>query len=213
LPLLNDRAAGHLSPNGNLDARQPAHARGYPADMSTRQRTFLIRPIRPEEYGPLGELTVAAYHSVGHREAYDRQLRDVARRAETSCVLVAVGLGDELLGGVTYVRGPDDPYSEELAEGEAGMRMLAVDPVRQRRGVGRALTQACLDRAREAGRGRLVLHTGAWMPAAIRLYERIGFVRLPEVDFTPAPGIDLIGYAFNLTPLEDAEDAEAAPSR
>jgi len=181
--------------------------------MSTRQRTFLIRPIRPEEYGPLGELTVAAYHSVGHREAYDRQLRDVARRAETSCVLVAVGLGDELLGGVTYVRGPDDPYSEELAEGEAGMRMLAVDPVRQRRGVGRALTQACLDRAREAGRGRLVLHTGAWMPAAIRLYERIGFVRLPEVDFTPAPGIDLIGYAFNLTPLEDAEDAEAAPSR
>jgi ribosomal protein S18 acetylase RimI-like enzyme len=176
--------------------------------MITRQRTFLIRPVRPAEYGPLGELTVAAYHSVpdvtNHQDVYDRQLRDVATRAEVSCVLVAVGLGDELLGGVTYVRGPDDPYSEELAEGEAGMRMLAVDPVRQRQGVGRALTQACLDRAREAGRGRLVLHTGAWMPAAIRLYERIGFVRLPEVDFTPAPGIDLIGYTFNLTPLEGA---------
>jgi ribosomal protein S18 acetylase RimI-like enzyme len=176
--------------------------------MITPLTTFLIRPARPEEYGPLGELTVAAYHSIpdvtSNQDVYDRQLRDVATRAEVSCVLVAVGLGDELLGGVTYVRGPDDPYSEELAEGEAGMRMLAVDPVCRGRGIGRALTQACLDRAREAGRERLVLHTGAWMPAAIRLYERIGFVRVPEIDFTPAPGIDLIGYVFNLTALEGA---------
>src|ERR1035437_9930327 len=94
--------------------------------------TVLIRPIRPEEHYALGELTVAAYHSLpdvmDHQDAYDRQLRDVARRAETSCVLVAVGPEGELLGGVTYVCGPDDPYSEELTEGEAGMRMLAVDP-------------------------------------------------------------------------------------
>jgi GNAT superfamily N-acetyltransferase len=170
--------------------------------MIAPQTTFLIRPVRPDEYEALGELTVAAYHSVpdimGHQEAYDRQLRDVARRAETSCVLVAVGPEGELLGGVTYVRGPDDPYSEELAEGEAGMRMLAVDPMRHGRGVGRALTQACLDRAREAGRRRLVLHTGAWMPAAIRLYDSMRFVRRPEIDFAPVPGIDLIAYSFDL---------------
>jgi hypothetical protein len=29
--------------------------------------------------------------------------------------------------------GPDDPYSEELSEGEAGMRMLAVEPAEQQR--------------------------------------------------------------------------------
>jgi len=170
--------------------------------MTTRETTFLIRPVRPDEYGPLGELTVAAYHSLpdvmDHQDAYDRQLHDVARRAETSCVLVAVGPEGELLGGVTYVRGPDDPYSEELAEGDAGMRMLAVDPARQRHGVGRALTQACLDRAREAGRRRLVLHTGAWMPAAIRLYDSMRFVRRPEIDFAHVPGIDLIAYSFDL---------------
>jgi GNAT superfamily N-acetyltransferase len=171
--------------------------------MTTRETTFLIRPVRPDEYGPLGELTVAAYHSLpdvmDHQDAYDRQLRDVARRAETSCVLVAVGPKGELLGGVTYVRGPDDPYSEELAEGEAGMRMLAVDPARQGQGIGRLLAQACLDRARAAGRTRLVLHTGAWMPGAIALYEKMGFSRRPEIDFAPAPGIDLIAYSFDLT--------------
>jgi hypothetical protein len=29
--------------------------------------------------------------------------------------------------------GPDDPYSEELSEGRAGMRMLAVEPAEQQR--------------------------------------------------------------------------------
>ena len=62
---------------------------------------------------------MAAYHSIPaempHQAIYDHQLRDVARRAETSCVLVAVGEAGELLGGVTYVSGPDDPYSEGAA--------------------------------------------------------------------------------------------------
>lgn len=172
--------------------------------MSSTETTFLIRPVRPEEYEALGELTVAAYHSLpdvmNHQEIYDRQLRDVARRADVSCVLVAVDADGTLLGGVTYVRGPNDPYSEELAEGEAGMRMLAVDPARQGRGVGRALTRTCLDLARTAGRRRLVLHTGSWMPAAIGLYESLDFVRRPELDFAPAPGIDLIAYSFELEP-------------
>jgi ribosomal protein S18 acetylase RimI-like enzyme len=170
--------------------------------MSATETTFLIRPIRPDEYEALGDLTVAAYHAIPadmpQQEAYDGALRDVARRAETSCVLVAVGPAGELLGGVTYVSGPDDPYSEELRQGEAGIRMLAVDPACQGRGIGRALTEACLESARAAGRSRLVLHTADFMPAAVRLYERMGFVRVPELDFAPAPGIDLIAYAFEL---------------
>jgi ribosomal protein S18 acetylase RimI-like enzyme len=163
---------------------------------------FTIRPVRPEEYEPLGDLTVAAYHAIPyrmpHQDIYDVQLRDVARRATTSCVLAAVTPAGELLGGVTYVSGPDDPYSEELQEGEAGIRMLAVDPARQGRGVGRALTTACLDRARSEGRRRIVLHTGTWMPVAVHLYEGLGFSRVPEIDFSPAPGIELMAYALDL---------------
>jgi GNAT superfamily N-acetyltransferase len=176
--------------------------------MAAAEISFLIRPIRPDEYEALGDLTVAAYHSIPaempHQATYDLQLRDVARRAETSCVVVAVAEAGELLGGVTYVSGPDDPYSEELREGEAGIRMLAVDPARQGRGIGRALTEWCLDRARAAGRVRVVLHTGAFMPAAVHLYEGMGFRRLPALDFAPAPGIDLIAYAFELGGRSDS---------
>jgi ribosomal protein S18 acetylase RimI-like enzyme len=168
--------------------------------MSQNLLAFLIRPVRPDEYADLGELTVAAYRAIPtdmpHQDEYDVQLRDVATRARTSCVLVAVTPAGELLGGITYVSGPDDPYSEALREGEAGMRMLAVDPARQGRGVGRSLVTECLSRAREAGRVRVVLHTGPWMPKAIRLYERMGFVRRPELDFSPVPGVDIIAYAF-----------------
>jgi ribosomal protein S18 acetylase RimI-like enzyme len=170
--------------------------------MSTRPVTFTIRPVHPEEYEALGELTVAAYHAledVLHRQdAYDRRLRDVAGRATTSFVLVAVAPAGELLGGVTFVSGPEDPYSEGLRAGEAGIRMLAVDVAHQGRGIGRALMEACLGRARADRRSRLVLHTGDWMPAAIRLYEGMGFGRLPDLDFAPAPGIDLIAYSIDL---------------
>ena len=77
--------------------------------------------------------------------------------------------------------------------------MLAVDPARHGRGVGRALTMACIERARADGRRRMVLHTGDWMPAAKHLYELLGFERDAVIDFSPAPGIELLGYALDLS--------------
>jgi ribosomal protein S18 acetylase RimI-like enzyme len=172
--------------------------------MTASPITVIVRPVRPEEYASLGELTVAAYHTLpdmwpDEQRIYDEEIRDVAGRDRVSCVLVAVGPDGELLGGVTYVRGPDDPFSEELREGEAGIRMLAVDPACHGRGVGRALTEACIERARTGGRRRIVLHTGHWMVAAKHLYESLGFRREPALDFTPVPGIHLIAYAMDLT--------------
>jgi ribosomal protein S18 acetylase RimI-like enzyme len=171
--------------------------------MTQSRTAFLIRPVKPEEYERLGKLTVAAYHSLPtvmpHQQIYDERLRDVASRARSSCVLVAATPAGELLGGVTYVCGPEDPYSEELSEGEAGIRMLAVAPARHGNGVGRALTLECIDRARANGRRRIVLHTGDWMVAAKHIYESLGFERERSIDFSPAPGIDLIGYALDLT--------------
>ena len=35
--------------------------------------------------------------------------------------------------------------------------------------------------------------------AAHRIYERLGFERRPELDWTPVPGVDLRGYALRLS--------------
>jgi ribosomal protein S18 acetylase RimI-like enzyme len=78
--------------------------------------------------------------------------------------------------------------------------MLGVAPAGQRRGVGRALVQACIDRAREQGRGALVLSSEVRMASAHRLYERMGFVRDPERDWQPNPDVSLLAYVL---PLRD----------
>jgi len=43
-----------------------------------------------------------------------------------------------------------------------------------------------------------VLCTEPAMRVAHRLYEQAGFVRLPERDWTPAPGTTLLVYGLNL---------------
>ena len=52
---------------------------------------------------------------------------------------------------------------------------------------------------RANGRRRIVLHTGGWMLAAKHIYESLGLERERGIDFSPAPGIDLIGYALDLS--------------
>ena len=76
--------------------------------------------------------------------------------------------------------------------------MLVVDPGSRGRGVGAALVRECLDRAHAAGCHRMVISTKPEMHAAHRLYERLGFVRAPERDWSPVPGVDLLAYARDL---------------
>jgi ribosomal protein S18 acetylase RimI-like enzyme len=112
-------------------------------------------------------------------------------------VLVAVDGEGRVLGGATYVPGPG-PYAESEREDEAGIRMLAVAPWAQGRGIGRALTEACMALARSAGRRRIVLLTLDSMTPAHRLYEGLGFRRAPGRDWTPEPRLRLLGYEHDL---------------
>jgi ribosomal protein S18 acetylase RimI-like enzyme len=78
------------------------------------------------------------------------------------------------------------------------LRLLAVAPEARGLGVGQLLVDECVIRARRAGAAALGLHTSRSMRAAKRMYERMGFVRVPEHDFQP-PGAELVeGYALRL---------------
>jgi GNAT superfamily N-acetyltransferase len=159
-----------------------------------------IRPVRPEEHDTLGALTVAAYRALlgeGMDAGYEAELAAVADRAGVAEVLVDVGPHGRLLGGVTYIPGPG-PLAWFAGADEAGMRMLAVDPAAQGRGVGARLVAACIERAGAGGKRRLLLHTTAPMTVAHRLYERAGFHRDPANDEVLAGGLVLLGYALDL---------------
>ncbi|MEZ5097242.1 MAG: hypothetical protein R2731_14750 [Nocardioides sp.] len=49
-----------------------------------------------------------------------------------------------------------------------------------------------------AGHHGVVLSSLADMTAAHRVYERYGFRRLPERDWSPLPGVQLIAYGVEL---------------
>ena len=121
----------------------------------------------------------------------------------TGQILAAVADG-QLLGTVMLqlpphagqvVRGPD----------EAEVRALAVSPEAQGRGVGRALLRAVIERARKLGVRHLVLSTQSGMDAARYLYTSVGFGRLPDRDWSPAPGFTLLAYGLMLEPGGEEE--------
>jgi ribosomal protein S18 acetylase RimI-like enzyme len=161
----------------------------------TRAVPVVVRGIREDEVDRLSAVTLDAYAGLDGIDVgeYRTTLADVADRAKRAVVLVAAE-GDTVLGGVTYVPDATNPYAEFTDADAAGMRVLAVAPQAQGRGVGAALVRACVQRAQHAGRRRLVLHTTEAMVAAQRLYERFGFERASWRDWRPQPHILLLGY-------------------
>ncbi|MEU8707140.1 GNAT family N-acetyltransferase [Streptomyces sp. NPDC048565] len=162
-----------------------------------------IRPVRTAEFADLGEITAQAYIGdglldFGADDPYLEQLRAVERRATEAEVLVAVDADGRLLGGVTYVA-PGSPWSDIATRDEAEFRMLAVSPGARGRGAGEALVRACIERARAAGGLRgIVLSTQSAMLGAHRIYRRLGFVRTPERDWFPLPGLELLTFRLEL---------------
>ncbi len=167
--------------------------------------SFVVRPARPAEYAEAGRVTAEGYHIdqllSGHGESdtgYEARLRDAGQRAREAELLVAVDDDGELLGTVTWC-GPGSPW-RELAEREdqGEFRMLSVAAAGRRRGVGRALVQACLDRARAAGMTEVLISSLPEMTAAHALYRQLGFVLAPDLDHTPAPRVNLWGFRLRL---------------
>lgn len=170
--------------------------------------TPTVRVADPDELVAAGAVVAAAYRvdGVGGDGDYLEEVADAAGRAEHADVLVAVEDDGTVVGSVTYTL-QGTPLAEVSRPGEAEFRMLGVAPSARGRGVGEALVLACIARAREDDASSLVLCTQDVSAAAHRLYERLGFERRPELDWTPIPGVDLRGYALPLTPRDRGGEA------
>lgn len=141
-------------------------------------------------------LPAALFHS------YLSSALDVRGRMAVSTVLVAEA-GGRIVGTVTvFEDANDEGMPTTFPAGTAGLRATAVHPDAQGHGIGRALVEACADRARRDGAARIGLHTAQFMTAAVSLYERSGFRRTPEYDFPAAdffrstPRSDLVAMGF-----------------
>jgi ribosomal protein S18 acetylase RimI-like enzyme len=161
---------------------------------------LVIRPAHRDELAAVGDLTHDAYAVDGFvtpADEYAAVLRDADARAIGGEVYVATDADGRLLGTVTFC--PEGSHYRELAgPGEGEFRMLAVAADARRRGVAEALVRLCVERSTELGYDALVLSSLTVQTSAHRLYERLGFRRTPERDWSPVPGVELLGYRLDL---------------
>lgn len=152
---------------------------------------MLIRKAQENEYDQIRRERLHAYHQyalnlpVAHWEALQGTLSSGSEQ-QTGAEIFIAEVSGEIAGSAVLF-----PSQKAAYEWETGsldypeLRMLAVSPLHRNQGVGKSLVLHCIQEAQKAGHRYLGLHTGEFMTDAIQLYERLGFERVPELDFSP----------------------------
>jgi GNAT superfamily N-acetyltransferase len=166
---------------------------------------YAIRKAKPEEYPEIGKLLVKVYSGLegfpkeSEQPNYYKLLANVGElttKPQTE-ILVAISPEQKIAGAVVFF-GDMTFYgsggSATLEKNAAGFRLLAVSPDARRGGVGKLLTQACIDKAKDNHK-QLIIHTTKAMQTAWGMYERMGFKRSEDLDFMQG---ELAVYGFRL---------------
>ncbi len=134
----------------------------------------------------------------GHWEALKQGITSNVDSQPGIELLVAV-VDNEILGSVALFPAKIEAYEGYVeAVDYPEIRMLAVSPAARGKGVATALISECIKLSKGKGHHSVGLHTGEFMDKAMRLYERIGFERLPQYDFEPADD-GIVVKAYRLT--------------
>ncbi|MGC5020289.1 GNAT family N-acetyltransferase [Micromonospora sp. DT47] len=158
-----------------------------------------LRHLDPRDFDAVSVMLRQVYIGEGYTAAqYADVLTDVAARhaAPGTTILVAAG-DDGLIAGHVVVCTSASPLAQLAAADEAEIRLLATAANMRGQGVGRALIQAAIEKARSGGSRRIVLATQTTMTAAQRLYASEGFHRIPAADWS-WDGRRFLAYALPL---------------
>jgi GNAT superfamily N-acetyltransferase len=126
--------------------------------MTSSNSALTIRPGRPAEYEALGKMLVAAYAALpgmpssAEQPDYYAMLANVGARAAKPAltVFVVADPAGKLLGCIDFIDDMTQYGSGGTAStvtDAAGVRLLAVEDAARGKGVGKALTLFCIDRA------------------------------------------------------------------
>jgi len=155
---------------------------------------YSIRNAQEEEFETLGILMVSVYSQLDgfpkptDQPAYYAMLENIGEFAKKPGVELLVAVNEEgvLLGGVVFFNNMQQYGSGGTATSEkhaAGFRLLAVSNDARGLGVGKRLTEACIEKAKEAKMEQVIIHSTKAMQTAWGMYERMGFNRSEDLDF------------------------------
>lgn len=139
----------------------------------------------PPDDAELNDLLVETYVGAGFTDPDVAATAFIASAVRARGELLYVRASPrEPLAGIAIFVSSWSPGRRFAEPNEAELHLLAVRTGQRRGGVGRALVEAVLERARASGCRRVLLWSQPTMLAARRLYDALGFHRVPERDFT-----------------------------
>jgi len=139
----------------------------------------LIAIATRNDFDAIADLNVAAYAEFaqhlrpGAWQAMQKNLRSIAERAEVSEFMVC-RFANDIVGSVAYCpAGKGDPtiFKPDMAS----ILLLAVNPLHRGKGIAKALTAACISRARNDNADSIGLFTSELMQSAQHIYLSLGF--------------------------------------
>jgi ribosomal protein S18 acetylase RimI-like enzyme len=176
-------APGDVPGASAVAQRTPRRLARMSENESAPVRIRLMHDAEADLVGRVVRQAYAADYELG--EEYLAEIEAVAERARDHEVWVAEDAATgEVLGTVTTPRRGRRMSAVARHADELDFRFLGVSAAARGRGVGVALVEHVMSLAASRGIRRVVLNTGPQMVAAQRLYERLGFERLEEREFT-----------------------------
>lgn len=170
--------------------------------------SYTIRNAHSTEFEAIGKLLVEVYSGLegfpkpDEQPAYYHSLAHIGEFTEKKGVklLVALSPSQQILGAVLYFADMKQYGSGGTASSQknaSGFRLLAVAPSARGMGIGKALSLACIAKAKEHGHQQVLIHSTAFMKPAIRMYKKLGFQPFSELDFNQS-GLPVYGFRLNL---------------
>ncbi len=164
-----------------------------------------VRDARAGDRDTIRALTLAAYSEFASVMApaawagLDAAVRAALEVEGEGLERIVAERDGDIVGSVMLYAPSADAYGGMVKRaGWPELRLLAVAPTARGAGVGQALVQECVCRARHSGACELGLHTSESLRAAVRMYERMGFVRAAEYDFRPEGAELVMAYRLPL---------------
>ncbi len=158
------------------------------------KREYIVRDAHPSEFREVGALMVKVYSQLkgfpkqNEQPNYYKMLANIGSLTEKpeTKLLVALSPEGKIDGGVVYFDDMQYYGSGGTATREknaAGFRLLAVDSLARGKGIGKLLTEACIQRAKDKNQVQVIIHSTKAMQVAWKMYENMGFKRSEDLDF------------------------------
>lgn len=172
--------------------------------MSEKQ--FNVREAINSEFEEIGELMVDAYSNlpgfltIQTAPEYFEKLKNIGDLTRNPSIKIFAAVSDEneIGGAVVYFSDMQFYGSAGTAtqvRDAGGFRFLAIHHNFRGHGLGKLLTNYCIQYAKREQQKQLVIHTTNAMKIAWGMYERMGFERSDDLDFRKGE-LEVFGFRY-----------------